>query len=253
MHASRTHTPSARIRGLAAAALLAAPLAGPAFAQTVSFNFTTLDPAAKTFVTCTTTDRCANGAGNAMSFTTGGLTVLASGLRLSNTGVPTGATVMQDYNGTNTLPWTGLGVYPAGSNPVTSTDNVGLYDVLKLDFGNQLVTLNSLKFYNGTHAASFDTSGKWGLSTGTLVTNGSFVQYAFAANGFNDIPNTTGSTFYIYGTSDATNKSFYVADISVTAVPEPGTLGLMAAGMGVVSLVSRRRKAREAGCATMAA
>jgi hypothetical protein len=184
--------------------------------------------------------------GNAMSFTTGGLTVLATGLRLSSTGVPSGATAMQDYNGTAALPWIGLGVYPAGSNPATSTDNIGLNDVLKLDFGTQVVSLNSLKFYNGNHAASFDTSGKWGLSTTVPMAGGSFVHYALAANGFNDIPDTRGSTFYIYGLSDSTQKSFYVADITVTPVPEPGTLALMAAGLGVVSGVSRRRKAAQA-------
>jgi len=244
-------------RGACASVLLAAFCAtsAPAWAQNVTFNFTTLDPSARSFVTCTTTDRCATGPGAAMSFSTGGLTVLASGLRLSNTGVPSGATAMQDFNSNDpSRPrWAGLGVYPAGSNPATSTDNIGLYDVLKLDFGSQLVTLNSLQFYNGSHAASFDTSGKWGLSTTAPVPGGSFLQYAFAANGFNDIPNTHGTTFYLYGLSDSSNKSYYVANINVSAVPEPGTLALMVAGMGVVAGVSRRRKARALGCATMAA
>lgn len=252
-HLNRQSRAGVAARGACAGALLAAFCATPGWAQNVTFNFTTLDPSARTFVTCTTTDRCATGPGNAMSFSTGGLTVLASGLRLSNTGAPSGATVMQDYNGTNTMPWAGLGVYPAGSNPAATTDNIALYDVLKLDFGSQLVTLNSLQFYNGSHAASFDTSGKWGLSTTAPVPGGSFLQYAFAANGFNDIPNTRGSTFYLYGLSDAGNRSFYVANINVTAVPEPGTLALMVAGMGVVAGVSRRRKGAEPGCATMAA
>jgi hypothetical protein len=247
MTASPSPLNGSACRSLLTAGLLAASLAGPASAQTVTFNFTTLDPLAKSFVTCTTTDRCATGAGNAMSFTTSGMTVLASGLTRSSTGVPTGATVMQDYNGTTAMRWAGLGVYPAGPSPVASTDNIALNDVLKLDFGSQLVSLNSLKFYNGTHGSTFDTSGKWGFSTTAPVAGGSFLQYAFAANGLQDIPDTRASTFYIYGLSDASNRSFYLAEVNVTAVPEPGTLALMAAGLGLVSTVSRRRQAARRG------
>lgn len=230
------------ITRLAAAAALATSLAAPAFAQqNINVNFTTLNPAASSFVACTTTDRCATAAGNALSFTTSGLTVTATGFTRSSTGAPNNAIAMQDYNGTPALPWTGLGVYPA-NNVSASVDQIGANDVLKLDFGSQLVTLKSLQFYDANHGTTFDTNSKWGLSLTAPTAGGTFTQYAFGANGFNDIPDIQGKTFYLYGLGNAANNQFYVGGVTVTPVPEPGTLGLMAAGLGVVGLVSRRRK-----------
>jgi hypothetical protein len=229
---------------LAAAVALAASVAAPAYAQSnVNVNFTTLNPAAGSFVSCTTTDRCATGPGNAMSFTTGGLTVLATGLtRSSTTGAPSNAVAVQDRNGTTALPWIGLGVYAAGSL-TAGTDQIGNNDVLKLDFGSQMVSLKSLQFYNANHGTTFDTSSKWGLSLTAPTAGGTFTQHVFGANGFNDIPDIQGKTFYLYGLGSSTNNQFYVGGVTVSAVPEPGTLGLMAAGLGVVSMVARRRKA----------
>jgi hypothetical protein len=230
---------------LAAAVALAASVAAPAYAQNINVNFTTLDPANGSFVTCTGTggrDRCATGPGNAMSFTTGGLTVLATGLTRSSTGAPSNAVATQDHNGTAALPWIGLGVYAAGSI-TTSTDQIGNNDVLKLDFGSQMVSLKSLQFYNASHGTTFDTSSKWGLSLTAPTAGGTFTQHVFGANGLNDIPDIQGKTFYLYGLGSSANNQFYVGGVTVSAVPEPGTLGLMAAGLGVVSMVARRRKA----------
>jgi hypothetical protein len=105
------------------------------------------------------------------------------------------------------------------------------------------VTLKSLQFYNGSHGTSFDTTAKWGLSTTAPTAGGTFTQYSFAANGFNDITDIQSKTFYLYGLNSGSTKEFYVGGVTVTPVPEPGTLGLMAAGLGVVGMVSRRRKA----------
>lgn len=243
MQATRKTTTLPLARSLAAAGLLAASLAAPAFAQTVNFNFSTLNPAAGTFVTCNTTERCATTNGGAMSFSSGGLTVLASGFTRSNTGAASGGIVMQDPNSPTPSPWIGLGVYAAGGTANLGTDQIGLNDVLKLDFGSQLVTLRDLRFYDANHGSSFDTNGKWGLSLTAPVAGSTPTQYSFAANGVNDIPDITGRTFYLYGLSNTANQSFYLGNMNVTAVPEPGTLGLMAAGLGVVGMVSRRRKA----------
>jgi hypothetical protein len=226
---------------LTAAAALAASLAAPASAQNINVNFTTLSPTAGTFVSCTTTDRCATGPGTAMSFSTGGLTVLATGLTLSKNGTPSNAVAMQDHNGTAALAWTGLGVYEADKIK-DKYDQIGDDDVLKLDFGTQLVTLKSLQFYDADHGTKFDTKSKWGLSLTAPTAGGTFTQYTFGANGFNDIPDIQGKTFYLYGLGKDKDNQFYVGGVTVSAVPEPGTLGLMAAGLGVVSMVARRRK-----------
>lgn len=247
MQATRKSTKLSLTRGLAAAGLLAASLATPALAQTVNFNFSTLNPAAGTFTSCNSTERCATTPGGAMSFSSGGLTVLASGFTRSNTGAASGGIAMQDPNSPTPSPWIGLGVYAAGQTGNLSTDQIGLNDVLKLDFGNQLVRLADLRFYNASHGTSFDTNGKWGLSLTAPTAGSTFTQYAFAANGVNDIPDITGKTFYLYGLSNTANQSFYLGNMNVTAVPEPGTLGLMAAGLGVVGMVSRRRKALAQG------
>ncbi|MFM7534109.1 MAG: PEP-CTERM sorting domain-containing protein [Rubrivivax sp.] len=235
-------------RTLAAAGVLAASMATPAFAQSpVNLNFTTLNPTAGTFASCTTTDRCAASggtisAGAAMRFTTGGLTVNATGLTRGTT--VTNATAVQDYNGTTALPWIGLGVYPT-SNITAGVDQVGLNDVLKLDFGTQLVRLTGLQFYNSNHGTTFD-AGNWvGLSTTAPTGTGTPTNtFAFGVNGATTLATAvTGTTFYLYGLSNDAQKAYYVGGLTVTPVPEPGTLGLMAAGLGVVAMVSRRRRA----------
>ena len=226
---------------LAAAAALAVSLAAPASARDINFDFTTLSPTAGTFVSCTTSDRCATGPGNAMSFSTDGLTVLATGLTVSEDDPPSKAVAMQDRNGTAALPWTGLGVYEADKIKA-KYDQIGEDDVLKLDFGSQLVTLKSLQFYDASRGTKFDTKSKWGLSLTAPTANGTFIQYAFGAAGFNDIPDIQGTTFYLYGLGKDEDNQFYVAGITVSPVPEPGTLGLMAAGLGMLSMVARRRK-----------
>jgi hypothetical protein len=227
---------------LAVAALACLTLAGsPALAQSVNFDFKTLNPASSSFVTCTTTDRCATAAGGALSFTAGGLTLAASGWTRSGTGAPVAAIAMQDYNGGST--WAGLGVYPAGAY-TSSQDNIQNNDVLKLDFGSRVVTLKDLTLYN--HGATFDTTGKWGFSLTAPTAGSTPQQFSFTANGAIDIPDATGSTFYFYGLSDASNRTFYLSSMNVTAVPEPGTLGLLGAGLAAVSFVSRRRRAAAA-------
>lgn len=189
-------------------------------------------------MTCTTTDRCATANGAAMNFTAGGLTVAASGWTRSATGATSGAIAMQDSNGGST--WAGLGVYPAGTSFNTAQDNIQNNDVLKLDFGTKLVKLTTLSL--GNHGATFDTAGKWGFSLSAPAAGTTPTQFSFTANGAIDIPDVVGSTFYFYGLSDTANRTFYLSSIDVTPVPEPGTLGLMAAGLGMVSMAARQRR-----------
>jgi hypothetical protein len=84
---------------------------------------------------------------------------------------------------------------------------------------------------------------------GTQLASGSVfsgtVSQTFAAKGFN-IP--LGETFFRLGlisNGDGTQTKVYFDNITISAVPEPASMGLLAmAGFGVASVVARRRSIR---------
>jgi len=78
----------------------------------------------------------------------------------------------------------------------------------------------------GIPGGGFNTSGgnQWQHFTGTFVA-------------------TSGSTtLSMWGTGTSDSYGTSIDDISVSAVPEPATLGLFAAGLAIVGLSARRRR-----------
>jgi hypothetical protein len=89
-------------------------------------------------------------------------------------------------------------------------------------------------FFNGTNVTSSLVGGP---NVGNGSSNTSWIQYTLALNG-NAGSNTLG--FKAIGKDDTYGGS--LDNIYVTAVPEPGTLALLLAGLGCVGFVAHRRR-----------
>jgi choice-of-anchor C domain-containing protein len=92
------------------------------------------------------------------------------------------------------------------------------------------------------HAQSFEfnTTGKthtnmgWTEESFSFIASGSSSTLTFAST---QAPNSNGSV---------SSWGLALDNVSVTAVPEPGTYALMLAGLGLMGAISRRRKAKQA-------
>lgn len=214
--------------------LLAAAVIGacsvPALAA--NFDFYKLGRGAGDFVptagasSCTGGDLCST-IGGTMTFASGGLTANATGTyNLGN------ATVVQDHESSwSASSGAGLGVYHNRSD--TSDDNITFGESLTITF-SQVVNLTSIGLRSDGHNYT-------GWSTGaTFLLNG--VSTLLPQNVGSISTDMTGQVFsFAFG--GAHPDQFYLASLTaVPAVPEPGTYALLAAGLGVVSLVARRRR-----------
>jgi len=113
---------------------------------------------------------------------------------------------------------------PAQVTP-SDDDNVSEFETLSLLF-SESVRLTEIIFRNDSHGTSF--TGHFLLS----VNSGTFVQYA--------LTNLFQGTAAFFGTSfdfKYDDEQFYIASINV---PEPGTLIMMAMGLGLLGF-SRRK------------
>jgi len=164
-----------------------------------------------------------------LTFNSGGITAWATGTLNGNV-----AAVVQDKEAN----WTaskgaGLGVYAI--NPLkTSDDNITLGEVLTITF-DRVVSLTSI----GLRAEGHDFTG-WG-STDRFMLNG--VSTLLPDNVGTLGVNLTGKSFtFGFDATQALSAQFYLASMTVSAVPEGGaTLSLFAAGLLVLGLIRHRR------------
>jgi hypothetical protein len=229
-----------RLHHLAFAALSAI---APICASAASFDFANLKYAGGVNtgflptdgVACTGGDLCSSNVdGNVrngdLTFSSGGLTVKATGSYLGNT-----AAVVQDHENTYSAAnkiGAGLGVYHLSGN--SSDDNITFGEKLTLTF-DQAVTITSI----GLRSEGHNTTS-W-LSGATFLLNG--VSTLLPANvGSIDGLSMTGTQFtFAYGGAHA--DQFYLSSVTaVAAVPEPETYALMVGGLAALGFVARRRK-----------
>lgn len=80
----------------------------------------------------------------------------------------------------------------------------------------------------------------------TLLTpvGASFTNYSFTVSGLTGTNHTL--QFKGVNNSNRNDSSLFLDNVSVTAVPEPETYAMMVAGLALVGVVARRRKAKQA-------
>jgi hypothetical protein len=176
--------------------------------------------------------------GTSMTFTQGLISAVATATYLgsaTNGTVP--VRVVQDFNGSKPT-YVGLGVYHELGN--TADDNITLNEVLTIAF-NDTVTLTGLNFLADGHVAKFAAGDAFLLNdTGThFGTNGSISNLSLTGKVFN-------FGYGAGGLEGANAMQYYLGGLMVSAVPEPETFTLMLAGLGLMGVVARRRKANQA-------
>jgi hypothetical protein len=148
------------------------------------------------------------------------------------------------------------------STPFAAGDNLRLDTLVTTQFGPLLQTVN---FVVGAGVNSFSGQASWevGTATGTgprligvnidifdfannLVVSDTFAG-TLAGFGLSTFANTaiTPGVYHLVATGTGVRDSSLDVTLSFAAgvVPEPGTYGLLLAGLGVVGLVARRRRA----------
>ena len=109
-----------------------------------------------------------------------------------------------------------------------------------LEGGNDVITFSGLA--DGTYNFVLTLSGQ-NIIWDSVSLNGqeaSVLYFGKISFGYLESVGQTPFVLTLTGTGDS--RALYSGELTVTAVPEPGTYALLLAGLGVVGFVARRRR-----------
>jgi len=172
--------------------------------------------------------------GTSQSYTSGGLTVVASGFDASN-----GATALFGKNAGAGEVGLGLANDPSGQNEIYFGKGY-----VQLDFSALLGKVSNVSFFTNSTTQgeqwSIFGSNSSGSYSGAALLSGT---NELSAN----LPGLGNWKFYDFvSTSQSGGQNFLIGGLTMTAVPEPATWATMLFGFGLMGAGLRRRRPSQA-------